>query len=105
MPPPLMRKAGRLQLIQNSAPSVAGRRQCCIRIGSDKFDKIYRVCSKSILSIYSRGVHLVQNKRVPAYHFWIIIWLALDSTSSVLLQCYETSALACSATYNTNQYV
>ena len=28
----LLKKAGRLQLIQNSAPSVAGRRQCCIRI-------------------------------------------------------------------------
>jgi hypothetical protein len=28
----VLRKAGRLQLIQNLAPSVAGRRQCCIRI-------------------------------------------------------------------------
>ena len=28
----LLGKAGCLQLIQNSAPSVAGRRQCCIRI-------------------------------------------------------------------------
>ena len=26
----LLRKAGRFQLIQNSAPSVAGRRQCCM---------------------------------------------------------------------------
>ena len=28
----LLRKAGRLQLIQNSPPSVAGMRQCCILI-------------------------------------------------------------------------
>ena len=31
----LQRKAGRLQLIQNSTPSVAGMRQCCIQIGVD----------------------------------------------------------------------
>ena len=30
--PKLLRKAGRLQLIQNSTPSVALMRQCCIRI-------------------------------------------------------------------------
>ena len=30
--PKLLRKAGRLQLIQNSTPSVAGMRQCCIRM-------------------------------------------------------------------------
>ena len=30
----VLRKTGRLQLIQNSAPSVAGRRQCCIRIST-----------------------------------------------------------------------
>ena len=35
--PKLLRKAGRLQLIQNSTPSVALMRQCCIRIEKFKF--------------------------------------------------------------------
>ena len=48
----LMRKAGSLQLIQNSAPSVAGWHQCCIRIdlnfGLDNwFEFMTYTCSNS----------------------------------------------------------
>ena len=59
----LLRKAGRLQLIQNSVPSVARRRQCDIRIGC-----YFKCCYKYIILIS-----------------WNLIWMAKLKFKSLAL--------------------
>ena len=71
----LLRKAGRLQLIQNSVLSVAGRRQYCIRIKKIKFISHVGISDvvKNIISETTQEIAVKYGKSMNNYKPCILL--------------------------------